>query len=89
MTKPKPTPTSPKPWLARVARTRSGKNERRRTWSAERWRKHDEARDERRENPPRPHLMALRLARDADREACRRRRLRLLAKKKRKEEGLE
>ena len=57
--------TGPKPWRLRVMRVQAQKIRTRKHWTRARWLKHDEARETKRESPPRPYRMYLRLERQA------------------------
>jgi hypothetical protein len=61
----KKTPAFPKPWRLRVKRRKLAKFRKRIHWTGARWRKYFDAREARRAQPKRPHLMALRLRNQA------------------------
>jgi hypothetical protein len=65
MTDKKKKHTGPKPWRGRVVRVRSEKIRTRKHWTRARWHKYYDTRDARREAPPRPYRMYLRLERQA------------------------
>ncbi len=57
--------SGPKPWRSRVVRVQLKKFDTRKHWTRARWVKYHEAREAKREAPPRPYRMYLRLERQA------------------------